>query len=94
MQDVFDGDCKEELEGLYTKACWSELEEEVKMSLVTTMENSLRAVKLHVPPKRELLKRLKNFYSSRRTQELTKSDPHKKRKRKLELKANRLTYVS
>ncbi len=49
---------------------------------------------MQVPSEKELLKRIKGFYTSRRHVKITRDDDKKKKKRKLSLKASRLTYVS
>ena len=47
-----------------------------------------------VPQEKEIYRRLKGFYCSRRSVLLTNEDPEKKKKRKIALKASRQTYVS
>ena len=43
---------------------------------------------------KDILRRLKGFYATRRNTCLTKADKEKNKKRKLMSKANRRTYVS
>lgn len=49
--------------------------------------------KLNVPGDKIIMRRVKSFYSSRRSVVLTKKDPEKNKKRKLANKANQRTYV-
>ena len=47
---------------------------------------------MQVPPEKDILKRMKGFYSSRRSVALTKNDSIKSKKRKLAVKAI-ITYL-
>ena len=79
---------------MYATNLWGELEDSLKDRMVEHLKNSLTASKLIVPKAKELINRLKGFYSSRRNTELLKGNEDKWRKRKLAVKASRLTYVS
>lgn len=94
MKDVFDDKCGDELKEMYTDYLWAELSDNLKSSIVNEIEQHLKAIVKAVPPKCTIISRAKKFYNSRRTNELTKADPEKRKRRKLALKANRLTYVS
>lgn len=48
LQDTFDSELKEELQGLYTSKVWSAVSEEVKSRLVDSLIKSLTASKLKV----------------------------------------------
>ena len=93
MQDVFDTDLKEELEGVYESTVWSELEEDLKMKMMEYMTNNLKACNLQVPPQKVMMRRAKSFYSTRRNTLVTRSNPEKLKKRKHSVKANNMTYV-
>ena len=69
------------------------MDNEVKDKLVELVKESVIACGMDVPCNREILKRVKGFYGNRRSMELLNSDPVKKKKRKMEVKRNRMTYV-
>lgn len=94
MQDVFDVDCEEELESMYTEKVWSEVDDALKTKMLKSLKNGLIACHQEVPSDSELMKRLKGFYGNRRNSQLIKRDPEKARKRKLETKANHRTWVN
>lgn len=93
MKEVFDDIYGEEIAGLYDEAMWGELDDELKESLVAATINVLTSRDIGIPKENEIVRRLKGFYTSRRTVRLTNRDPVKKRARKLAVKANNLTYI-
>lgn len=95
MKDVFDyGTCSEDLVEKYLDVLWCDLGEELKDKIYKEIELRLRSENKRIPSKSVIVKRVKGFYNSRRTQLLTRNDPKKNKLRKLDVKANRLTYVS
>ena len=66
----------------------------MKEKLVKSLKNNLIACSIEVPCKEKFIKRIKGFHGSRRSTELFNADPVRKRKRKREVKRNRMTYVS
>ncbi len=73
---------------------WSEVSDEVKDKLIKAVKNNLIACGNVIPTTKSIVKRIKGFYSNRRSIELLNADPAKKKKRKMEVKRNRMTYVS
>lgn len=82
MQDVFDDEC-EELQSIYTTTVWSEIEDSLKDKLIDMLKKSLLANDIPVAPRKDLVKRLRNFYSNRRSACIIKSNPEKKTKKKI-----------
>lgn len=93
MRYIFDIEFEEELEGMYTKKLWSELEVNLKNKMVEHIKDSLSASGLKIPKTKDAMNRLRGFYANRRSTYLMKSDQDKWRKRKLAVKASRQTYV-
>ena len=92
MQDVFDEDDLD-LKQMYTTKKWSEIEDDMKDTIVKRIKNNLISRKLEVPSEKIIINRAKGFYSSRRGVEVTKLDPDKAKRRQFEVKKNRLTFV-
>lgn len=78
---------------MYCNKIWSEVDEEVKKRMIEAVKMAMIACMMEVPSEREITKRVKGFYANRRAVEVTRSDPDKKRKRRLETKKNRLNFV-
>ena len=79
---------------MYTAKLWSEIDEELKDRMMVHLKSSLIASNLSVPRNKEIVNRMKSFYTSRRSSKLIKGDTEKLQKRKLAVKASRKTYVS
>ena len=94
MQDVFDNEFEKELASAYTVKLWSELDDNLKMKMIKSLKNGLIACHQEVPSDSEMLKRLKGFYACRRNSQLTREDPERLKKRKMETKASHRTWVS
>ena len=94
MKEVYDDLYGEEMDEMYTNVMWGEIGEEFKEILVTATTKAMTSRDMTIPSMADIVKRLKNFYTSRRTVKLNKGDPDKNRARKLAVKANNLTYVS
>lgn len=61
--------------------------------MLASLKCNLVIDNLKVPPEKEIVNRLKGFYSNRTTS-LISDDTDKNRKRKLSVKASRRTFVS
>ncbi len=80
------------------------MKERIKNNLITCNMEVIIAIAIvrsfriafisKVPTEKDILRRLKGFYSTRRNTVITNNDRDKSKKRKLMTKANRLTYVS
>ena len=78
---------------MYLDRVWSEVEQSDKGKLCQAVTNSLIANNMNVPKEKDIVKRIKGFYMNRRSAKLTKCDDDKKKKRKMDLKRNQLTFV-
>ncbi|KAL5497243.1 hypothetical protein EMCRGX_G013681 [Ephydatia muelleri] len=92
LQDAFHQHAEDLKEAMEAKS-WKELDEDLRKQLISSVEALLIFKKYLVPNATALSKRIKDFYTTRRTTVLTKSDPEKKKKRRLALKRSRLPYV-
>lgn len=72
---------------------WSELDDDKKKNLFEAVKNNLIACEMNVPTEKTIEKRVRTYYINRRSTEVIKSDLEKHKKRKLDTKRNRLTYV-
>ncbi|KAL5473554.1 hypothetical protein EMCRGX_G028047 [Ephydatia muelleri] len=70
---------------------WSDLSEDLKAQLVSSLVGNLKFNKIPVPREQLKRKRLKDYYASRRNTVLTKGNAEKTKKRRLALKRSRLT---
>ena len=64
---------------------WSEIDEDTKETMMEAVKNNLIACELEVPSDKVIFKRIQGFYGNRRSMELIKNDPVKKKKDKLTL---------
>ena len=94
MRDVFDVKYNDELQENYKDILWCDLNENLKENLIEEIMNGLKIENHRIPSRKALIKRANGFYNGRRMMAITKDDPLKRKRRKLAVKANRLTYVS
>eukprot|EP00731_Ephydatia_muelleri_P028962 Em0020g606a len=73
---------------------WSDLSEDLKAQLVSSLVGNLKFNKIPVPREQLKRKRLKDYYASRRNTVLTKGNAEKTKKRRLALKRSRLTLFA
>ncbi|KAL5509654.1 hypothetical protein EMCRGX_G005056 [Ephydatia muelleri] len=93
VQLVFD-EFSEKLTTALEDLTWGGIDEALKCDLVKSVESHLQLYKHTIPPRKVILKRLKNYYSSRRNSTIINENPEKKAKRRLALKLSRLTYIA
>ena len=94
MHDIFDAEFSDELADVIVSTVWSELPQELVSRMVLSAENHI-ALKVDSPIcKKLIVKRLREFYSNRRSSLLTKQDTTKRRARRETMKLNSILYVS
>ena len=91
MHDIFDVEFAAEIEEVAVKV-WSELPQELVQKMVESAVNHIEIAELDPPPRKAIVKRLREFYSDR-SLALVKDNPDKRRSRAA-LKCSSTLYVS
>ena len=94
MHDIFDVEFATEIEEAVTAKVWSQLPQELVERMVESAVNHIEMAELNPPPKKAIMKRLRDFYSNRRSLALVKENPDKRRSRRAALKCSSTLYVS
>ena len=91
MHDIFDVEFATELEGTLASTRWSELPEELVKKMVDSAKNHIQIADHDPLP---IVKRLREFYSNRRSLTLVKENTDKRRSRRSAMKRSSVLYVS
>ena len=94
MHDIFDVEFANEVEEAVATMVWSELPQELVQKMVESAVNHIEMAELDPPPKKAIIKRLREFYANRRSLALVKDNPNKRRSRRTALKCSSTLYVS
>ena len=94
MHDIFDVEFAAEIEEEVAVKVWSELPQELVQKMVESAVNHIEIAELDPPPRKAIVKRLREFYSNRRSLALVKDNPDKRRSRRAALKCSSTLYVS
>ena len=94
MHDIFDVEFADEIEEAVAAKVWSELPQELVQKMVESAVNHIEMAELDPPPRKAIIKRLRDFYTSRRSLALVKDNPDKRRSRRTALKCSSTLYVS
>lgn len=94
MHDIFDVEFATEIEKAVTAKVWSQLPQELVDKMVESAVNHIEVAELDPPPRKAIIKRLREFYSNRRSLALVKENPDKRRSRRAALKCSSTLYVS
>ena len=94
MHDMFDVEFAVEIEQTVTAKVWSELPKELVEKMIESAMSHIEMAELDPPPRKAIIKRLREFYSNRRSLALVKENPEKRRSRRGALKCSSTLYVS
>ena len=94
MHDIFDVEFATEIEKAVTAKVWSQLPQELVDKMVESAVNHIEVAELDPPSRKTIIKRLREFYSNRRSLALVKENPDKRRSRRAALKCSSTLYVS
>ena len=92
MDDIFDVEFAAEIEEAVTTKVWSELPQELVQKMVESAVNHVEMDELDPPPRKAIIKRLREFYANR-SLALVKDNPNK-RSRRTALECSSTLYVS
>ena len=93
MHDIFDVEFAAEIEEEVAVKVWSELPQELVQKMVESAVNHIEIAELDPPPRKAIVKRLREFYANR-SLALVKDNPNKRRSRRAALKCSSTLYVS
>ena len=65
MHDIFDVEFANEVEEAVATMVWSELPQELVQKMVESAVNHIEMAELDPPPKKAIIKRLREFYANR-----------------------------
>ena len=86
MHDIFDVEFTTEIEEAITTKVWSELPKELVQEMVESAVNHIEMAECDPPPRKAIIKRLREFYANKRSLALVKDNPEKRRSRRTALK--------
>ena len=86
MHGIFDVEFAAEIEEAITARVWSDLPQEVVQKMVESAGNHIEMAELDPPPRKVIIKRLRDFYANRRSLALVRDNPDKRRSRRAALK--------
>ncbi|KAL5499865.1 hypothetical protein EMCRGX_G011330 [Ephydatia muelleri] len=93
LQDAFQQHAAE-VELILKEKTWSEVEDTLKKKLLESVIALMAFHKYPVPNESTLVKRVKDFYTTRRSMSLIKADPERRKQRRVALKRSRLTHAA
>ena len=91
MHDIFDVEFAAEIEEEVAVKVWSELPQELVQKMVESAVNHIEIAVLDPPPRKAIVKRLREFYANR-SLALVKDNPDKRRSRRAALKCSSTLY--
>ena len=94
MHDIFYVEFAIELEGTLASTRWSELPEELVKKMVDSAKKHIQMAEHDPLPRKLIVKRLREFYSNRRSLTLVKENTDKRRLRRSAMKRSSILYVS
>ena len=80
MHDIFDVEFADEIEEAVAAKVWSELPQQLVQKMVESAVNYIEMAELDPPPRKAIIKRLRDFYASR-SLALVKDNPNKRSRR-------------
>ncbi|KAL5459833.1 hypothetical protein EMCRGX_G033215 [Ephydatia muelleri] len=93
LQDAFQQHAAE-VELVLKEKTWSEVEDTLKKMLLESVIALMAFHKYPVPNESTLVKRVKDFYTTRRSTSLIKADPERRKQRRVTLKRSRLIHAA